>query len=144
VQRGGGSASVVAVAAGVYLTGQVALQVTFRRLRKRLRRKLNPSVQTGVHLSVADDASIVGSHESRDYPLDPTAWALIFARAQDNIGIIGNLPHASSSAAAFSAGGGVIDGNYSAYIDHYDPGQLSRLKLRGKSRTCLNAFISEH
>ncbi len=82
-----------------------------------------------MYLSVADDATIIGSHESRDYPLDPTAWALIFARSQDNIGVIGNAFQSHTGAAAASAGGGTINGNYAAYIDHYDPGQTAAAKL---------------
>ena len=66
-------------------------------------------LQTGVFLSVSDDATIVGSHHARDYPLDPSSWALIFAQTQNNIGIIGNI-------------GDTANGDYEAYIDHYDPG----------------------
>ena len=72
--------------------------------------------QTGVFLSVSDDATIVGSHHSRDYPLDPSSWALSFAQTQSNIGIIGNIGDTAN------ARGGVINGDYEAYIDHYDPG----------------------
>jgi polygalacturonase len=81
-----------------------------------------------VFLSISDDATIIGSHESRDYPLDPSAWALIYARDQNNIGIIGNLPQLGTPFA-----GGTINGNYSAYIDRYDPGsnlQSSSCTLR--------------
>ena len=90
-------------------------------------------------LSVSHDATIIGSHESRDYPLDPSAWALIFARAQDNVGIIGNLP----AAAAPASPGGTINGNYSAYIDRYDPGK-TRAKTARETTDRLNLLISQH
>jgi hypothetical protein len=92
-----------------------------------------------VYLSVFYDATIVGSHDSRDYPLDGASWALIFARAQDNIGIVGNLPILSHSSdtpprAAAPYAGGTINGDYAAYIDHYDPGK-HKLSLYFGSKT---------
>ena len=73
-----------------------------------------------MYLSVSDDAMIVGSHQSRDYPPDGSSWALIFARSQDNVGVIGNVPYLPEMAPPPQ--GGSISGDYSAYIDRYDPG----------------------
>ena len=60
---------------------------------------------SGVTLSVASGARVLASANVSDYPHG--AWAFLYSKGATSIGV---------------TGGGVVDGNFEAYIDGYDEG----------------------
>lgn len=112
---------VLVTGGGSYLTGQVVLQ-------------------SNVYLQIDIDTNLTGSVNVTDYPTDESKWAIVFALAANNIGIIGN---------------GILDGQMDKYIAGWDdannefipqgwlPGQCNgecRPRLV-RLRSCTNIFI---
>lgn len=77
-----GAPGTVLAAGGVYFSGQIELL-------------------SGVTLSVAPDARLLGSSNKSDYPSDEAKWAFIYAYGARDIAVVG---------------GGAIDGNYRKWI----------------------------
>jgi polygalacturonase len=84
--RAGAPATVLAPGPGTYLSGQIVLQ-------------------SGVTLAVAPGARLLASANQSHYPASSAAWAFLYARGAQDIGV---------------TGGGVVDGQYEAYIGGFN------------------------
>ena len=61
---------------------------------------------SGVYLSVSPLSVLLASNDSAEYPADPNEWGFVFAHNAATIGLVG---------------GGVVDGNWTAYVRAWDP-----------------------
>ena len=71
------------------------------------------AILSGVTLSIATGARLLASGNVSDYP--GSAWAFLYSKGTTDIGV---------------SGGGVVDGNFEAYIASYDAGMV-QLQPRG-------------